>query len=384
MRTRALLARVALGGAVAGLAGGGGCGGTGLGAAPGRATAGASSGSPVGGALTREFVGVVAPDLLAGSASYRTRELALQARAGIGLLRQTFDWAQIETRPHHYRFGAYDALVLEAAADGIAVLPVLFHPPRFYSSAPAGAPARPTYPPRRAADMAAFATALVARYGPGGSLWATAHVANPVPIRAWQVWNEPNLPVYWGGRPDARGYARLLSIVAPAIHRAEPGATVLTAGLPNSRLGIPFDSYLMQLYRAGASRWFDVLAVNPYAVSDGGVVAALTRSRSIMRAHGDAAKPIWVTEVGWASGGPRSSFTVGAAAQARLVGRLVGELIRRRVALGVRGVVYYAWRDVRPYPGGKDFWGLHTGLVGLGGRPKPALGALTAALAGAR
>jgi hypothetical protein len=84
--------------------------------------------------------------------------------------------------------------------------------------------------------------------------------------------------------------------------------------------------------------------------------------------------PIWVTEVGWATRpGPGSAMTVGPKTQAKLVNLLIGNLAAERRRLGVRGFVYYAWRDVRPYPGGQDFWGLHTGLLDRQGDAKPAL-----------
>ncbi|MDX6665184.1 MAG: hypothetical protein QOG68_1390, partial [Solirubrobacteraceae bacterium] len=43
------------------------------------------------------------------------------------------------------------------------------------------------------------------------------------------------------------------------------------------------------------------------------------------------------------------------------------------------GVVYYSWRDVPVNPGGKDFWGLHTGMVTRANRVKPALDAFARA-----
>ncbi len=41
----------------------------------------------------------------------------------------------------------------------------------------------------------------------------------------------------------------------------------------------------------------------------------------------------------------------------------------------MRGVVYFNWKDSKPFAGGSDFFGLHTGLLDIGGRPKPALAA---------
>lgn len=82
---------------------------------------------------------------------------------------------------------------------------------------------------------------------------------------------------------------------------------------------------------------------------------------------------IWVTELGWASDGSRGAFTVGPERQAQYVLDAITTLGRHAASLNVHGVVYYGWRDARPYAGGKDFWGLHTGLLGIDGEGKPAL-----------
>jgi hypothetical protein len=55
-----------------------------------------------------------------------------------------------------------------------------------------------------------------------------------------------------------------------------------------------------------------------------------------------------------------------------------------RSKLKLRGVVYYSWRDSLPYAGRTDFWGLHTGLLDLAGRPKPGLKAFRQALKASR
>jgi hypothetical protein len=165
---------------------------------------------------------------------------------------------------------------------------------------------------------------------------------------------------------------RLLHAVASAVKRLDPGAEIVSAGLPQSNLGVPFGRYLSAMYRAGAARAFDTLAIHPYALDARGVVDAVAGARRITRRFGDR-PPIWVTELGWASGGPRSPFTVGERGQGRLVGSTIDALLDRRGELGVRGVVYYDWRDARPY--GHDFFGLHTGLLRLDGSAKPALAA---------
>ena len=93
-----------------------------------------------------------------------------------------------------------------------------------------------------------------------------------------------------------------------------------------------------------------------------------------MNRHGDSS-PIWVTEVGWASAGPPSDFTVGAHGQAQRVRATLLGLAANRGRLRLGAVVYFGLRDSAVYPGGHDFWGLHTGLVTLSGRRKPAFAA---------
>src|SRR5947208_8302035 len=140
------------------------------------------------------------------SAMQLRRDLDAARSAHAGLLRQTFDWADIERSPRRYTFGRYDAFVAAAARHGMQVLPVLFNPPGFHSSGPARPSKRGTFPPRAPADLGRFAAVLVRRYGPGGSFWR-AHPSLPDdPIRAWQVWNEPSLAAYWPTGPGPRAY----------------------------------------------------------------------------------------------------------------------------------------------------------------------------------
>src|SRR4051794_28098122 len=338
--------------------------------------------APSGGAGDRAtFVGLVSDDAFTAQGLERGRILHRQALAGVRLLRQTFDWALIERRPGRYRLGYFDDYVLDAAGAGITVMPVLFGPPAFRTAAGRRRVGDATPPPSDPAVMARFAQALVRRYGPDGTVWRDRNVSDQArhPIRAWQIWNEPNLPAYWGGKPSAAGYARMLKVVGGAIKRVDPGAKVLTGGIPNSKLGIPFSRYVRQLVRAGAGHAFDVLAIHPYARDPGGVVAAVAGAHALLSRLGAGKKKLWVTEFGWASGGPGSPFTVPPQVQAANTGAVISQLGRNARRLGLEGIVYYNWRDAQPYPGGKDFWGLHTGLLRENGAPKPALRAFSAA-----
>lgn len=321
------------------------------------------------------FVGVTSEDSFAREGAYRTAQLRRQARSGVTLIRQTFSWASMEPSPGRLRLGYYDRYVADAARAGMAILPILFAPPTARQQPPSPeATATTTAPPTDMSAMGRWAQALVRRYGSNGTLWRDNPRLPRHPIVHWQVWNEPNLPAYWNGHPSPAGYVRMLRFVGSAIREADPRARVVSAGLTESRLGTPFAVYLRQLYRRGFAAHFDVLAVNAYSESARGIVTAVTQARRITAAAEDGAKPIWLTEFGWATPpSPRGSFTVGEAAQARLVSRALTLLDAQRARLRLLGVIYYQWRDAPVYPGGTDYWGLHTGLLDRRGRAKPSL-----------
>jgi polysaccharide biosynthesis protein PslG len=338
--------------------------------------------APPSSRLARDFFGIVSEDSFADRGPYRAATLNRLARQGVGLVRQTFDWAQIERRPGRYDWAAYDGFIGSLAARHMTILPVLLDPPAFRSSAPAKGAQPGMYPPRENSDMAAFAAAAVRRYGHGGSFWRQHPELPRVPVRAWQVWNEPSLPAYWPTGPSPTGYTGLLRAVGDAIKAVDPRAEIVTAGLPESRLGIPFGRFLQGMYDAGARTAFDTLAIHPYARESDGVVGAVDDARRIMDSAGDSSAPIWVTEMGWADAGPRSSFTVGSKGQARRIDSTLTSLVNMRSEVRLRGVVYFGWRDGAPYaPTFKDFWGLHTGLLDRRGNPKPALRVFAATVA---
>ena len=325
------------------------------------------------------FVGLVSDDAFWGTDADPSRVGTIAAIAGTGarVLRQSFYWSLIEPRPGRYDFSLYDGYVSTAARANLSILPILYDPPAFRSARPASGARRGTYPPANYTDFALFAAALVRRYGPGGEFWSQHPELPQLPIRSWQVWNEPNIPVYWPTGPNPAEYAAMLRTVGEGIKAVDPGATVITAGLNESELGIKLVPFLQGMYRAGAKGSFDVLALHPYAPGSDLVTAQLNRAVRALRRNGDDARTI-VTELGWATGGPsQRALVVSEQGQSSLIRRTVSELARYRGRLRLDGVFYFNWRDVSAAPGSRDHWGLHTGLLREDGSAKPAMQALT-------
>src|SRR4051812_40871754 len=117
-----------------------------------------------------DFTGVYADDAFFRSPAYRSISFEAQAANGVQIVREPFDWRRIETSLGQYDFADYDDLVLRASAAGLAVLPVLGNPPGFRALTATSDSL--WSPPASNAAFAVFAATLVARYGPGGSLWA--------------------------------------------------------------------------------------------------------------------------------------------------------------------------------------------------------------------
>src|SRR3954469_5034521 len=215
-------------------------------------------------ATANEFAGIVANDVYSGNGSYRAKQFAAQQAAGVGIIRQTLPWAAVEIAPNNYDFTPFDGFVAEAARHNIRVLPVLFDPPSFRR--PAGAKKKYTPFPKSNDDMAELARVVVRRYGEGGIFWSSHPELPNLAFDSYQIWNEPNLPVYSGGKPNAAAYVAMLRTVGAAIKEIEPSAEIVTAGLPDSRLSKPnVFKYIQQMYSAGGNGTFDTLGVNPYA-----------------------------------------------------------------------------------------------------------------------
>jgi hypothetical protein len=323
--------------------------------------------------LPKAFFGIVATHAYAVEGAARRVQLEQIRKTGVGTLRHNFEWTVVEPRPGVYNYGVSDSFVADAARQGLSILPVLCNPPPFRSSQPAQGAQRGMYPPRSLGEFAAFAHGLVRRYGPGGSFWAERPGLPQRPIRAWQVWNEPHLAAYWPTGPDPAAYTAMLKAVAWGIRTADPSAEVVAAALSQSNLGMPLNRFIRGMYRAGAKGSFNSLAINPYAPAADQVYKLMRGARRVANRAGDRRVGLRVTELGWATSGPRSPFRLGYSGQAQLIKRTWATLVARRKRLRLRGLIYYSWRDLPPYaPLTRDFYGLHTGLLERDGRSKPS------------
>jgi hypothetical protein len=274
----------------------------------------------------------------------------------------------VDGRPTN--FSATDEIVGDAAERHLTVLPTILYTP--------GWDAKPNRhglaTPRRSAPYAEFAAALVARYGPQGKFWDENPTIPKVPIRMWQIWNEPNLSYYWP-QPFAKSYVSLLRLAHSAIKRADPGARVVLGALTN----LAWRS-IGQIYQIhGASSLFDIVSVNGFTKQPANVILYMQLMRNAMDHYKDGHKPLIATEVSWPAAQGQTpqhyDFNTTAAGQARDIAALMPLIGEQRVRLGLMAFYYYTWIGQEdPGSGAFNFAGLlryRNGQVTV----KPALAA---------
>ena len=324
------------------------------------------------------FFGLFAPNM-SRPADQLAAQMNAHAATGVGTIREHLHWDRIERAPGVFDWRDSDALFSAAAARGMTVLPVLVDTPQFYSTRPAGVTTG-GWPPANPVHIKRFTTELARRYGTRGTYWGCLLPGflcrRPyTPIRAWQVWNEPDILAWWRTGVDAGAYTALLRQAYEGLKAGDRNAEVVLAGL-TVRV-VERGTYLDQLYDHGAAAWFDTLAFHPYAGSAGGVVYHLRTIRQIATERGDAGVPIRVTEYGFATGGTQT-WVVDEQCQAALVQRTTRELSARRAELGLRSIVQFQWQDRSTDP--NVSWPNHAGMLRLDGSAKPSLFAFTDAV----
>jgi len=124
----------------------------------------------------------------------------------------------------------------------------------------------------------------------------------------FELWNEYDIS---GGafNPDsgtAKDYARMAEVSYKAIKEENPDAVVLTLSTSGGSSGFPGLSFIEEAFDAGIGEWSDGVAIHPYywydAPKEGDVYQVVRDGvRKIMDNHNMQDKPIYATEVGWAT-----------------------------------------------------------------------------------
>jgi hypothetical protein len=229
---------------------------------------------------------------------------------GAGWTRWPLYWNLTETSPGQFNWEDYDRLVIEDTRYGLNVDAILLNRPEFYADGThivglnepifadgsdvmgAGKTINPNNP------WAVFVFQAVQRYKPGGTLAQEQGWTNGEGVDVWEVWNEPDLPLFWGGGIAA--YARLLKVAYLSAHLADPNTTVMFGGLlygtPDNWLARVLAIYDSDSFSRSNNWYMDAVALHSYSYPwrTGWLTLYV---RETLDAYG-LTKPIFVNETG--------------------------------------------------------------------------------------
>ncbi|MCL4266401.1 MAG: arabinogalactan endo-1,4-beta-galactosidase [Anaerolineae bacterium] len=242
----------------------------------------------------------------------RARSLELAQQAGFTFMRQEFTWEDIEIHakgdfvdrrndPNGVdAWLKYDHIVQLAEEYDIEMIARLSNPPAWSRALPeeqTGSLA----PPDDYQDFVDFVTAVASRYQGR--------------IHYYQIWNEPNGNGEWGHHQpvNPEQYTDLLCRAYEAVKAVDPTAVILAGALTPTVELSPANVndlvFLQRMYNAGAAACFDVMSAQGYGLWSGATDQRLRPTvinfphhlliRDLMVRNGDAAKPIWISEMGW-------------------------------------------------------------------------------------
>ncbi len=253
------------------------------------------------------------------------RDLGLIQAMGFTWVKQEFAWRDIEgAKKGVFDWSHADGVVYAANAKKIDLMARIDNSPDWAAPGCFDQAKSVMGPPKKTQDWADFLKAFATRYKQR--------------IRAYEIWNEPNLSREWCNRPpNPAAYAAFLKASYQAIKSVDPNAMIISGGLTpttccsDGKQAMPDAQFFKKMYEAMGKKsdgYFDVLGVHAAGFkaepeADPAVVAkdpALTNNdpsstdlkriycfrhvediRQIMVQNGDTKKQLAITEFGWTS-----------------------------------------------------------------------------------
>jgi hypothetical protein len=246
------------------------------------------------------------------------------AAAGIRDVRDEIYWQDVEPARGQFRFPARDERYMaELAQRGISPLVELTFANRAYDGG------LTPYTDEGFDAYARYGVEVLRHYGPQ--------------VRAVEIWNEYNGTFCRGpaAKNRAETYARMARVAYRALKAERPD--VLVAGAATAGVPLP---YLEHLFALGALDSMDAVSIHPYRFNSEpeGIENDVAALQDLIRRynHGQP-KPIWVTEIGWATKAAAAplDLSIDEGVQADFLVRAYALLL----SAGVDRIYWYLFRD---------------------------------------
>jgi hypothetical protein len=245
-------------------------------------------------------------------------------------------WPALEPERGQWEFNVLDGYVALAERNHVELLLPLGLSPPWAAARPLEPSAyRPGYAsePRDTADWRVYVRTVALRYRGR--------------IRAYEIWNEPNLPRFYSG--TTKQIVELTRIAHQEL-KAIDGSIVLVSPSATGRRGI---AWLEEFVNQGGARWCDVIGFHAYVGQDEApeeMARLIEEVRKRIDRSGLYLMPLWNTETGWqirdlSSG---STGTVGPdALDQGVAAAFVGRSMLLGWIAGADRFYWYAWDNAR-------------------------------------
>jgi hypothetical protein len=167
-------------------------------------------------------------------------------------------------------------------------------------------------------------------------------------VADYEIWNEPDNPVFWYPTPSPATYTQMYAAAAQAITAVDPSARVLVGGLTRPA------EFLGAMLAADRQLRVQGVAIHPYGVDPSAVLANVASARQALDQLGLGSTPLYVTEFGWTT---RPAGATDGAPE-----RLRPEYLRDTLArlgasgCGVDAALVYTWVTPELNPGDREDW----------------------------
>lgn len=279
----------------------------------------------------------------------RFQSLLDESRAGWARTEIRFE--QVHPAPERWVWDSTDAVVNTYAERGMQQLGLLGYSAGWASGQGGSDPV--FAPPTNMDAWEEYVSAVASRYK--GT------------IRNWEIWNEPDVAFFWGGRDggDPAVYLELLKRAHRAIKAVDPQAVVVSGGVTGTERGA---NYLNTLYDLGGAQYMDAIGLHGYVSNDGldTTIYPDVIWPMLSKARERYGKPFWITEFGWENGCRGGASACSEDVQANRIARHLPMLFSLG---GVAHVSIFQFKDPGDTP---DYYG----LVRADGTPKRAFTAV--------
>jgi polysaccharide biosynthesis protein PslG len=213
--------------------------------------------------------------------------------AGCKWTRITPSWRRIEAEPGRYDWGELEQVVEGVQSRGVNVfLGTGCSPHPAYHDFPQGYIYPPTDDPEALDAFCRYAAELVRHFRDR--------------VRHFQIWNEPNIALFWRPEPDAKAYALMVRRVSAAMREVDPDIKILAgvmAGVTEERREWAREF----LSEPGTPEAFDIFDYHAYNPSPDATLEDVLAVKELVHEFAPE-MPIWQGECGCPSSGDTIHF----------------------------------------------------------------------------